>query len=80
MALTLAKLRSERRTYFKQLLSQMKNLDGRQEKLQRFLRIQLNKKKGFIDIKDLDAARAMFNDMIKENNIFATLLSKGFIE
>lgn len=80
VALTLAKLRAERRNYFRQLLSQMKNLDARQEKLQRFLRTQLNKKKGFIDVKDLDAARQMFNDMIKENNLFANLIAKGFIE
>jgi hypothetical protein len=80
VAVTLARLRAERRTYFKQLLAQMKVLDGRQEKLQRFLRTSLNRKKGFIDIKDLDVTRQMMNDLVKEINTFASLLGKGFIE
>lgn len=77
---TLQQIRSERKTFFKQLLAQMKVLDGRQEKLQRFLRIQLSKKKGFIDVKDLNSGRLMFNDLTKEVNTFASIISKGFIE
>lgn len=77
---TLQQIRAERKQFFRQLLSQMKTLDGRQEKLQRFLRIQLAKKKGFIDVKDLNAARLYFNDFTKEVNMFSSILTKGFIE
>lgn len=77
---TLQGIRSERRKFFQMLLSQMKTVDSRQEKLQRFLRIQLNKKKGFIDVKDLQTAVLMFTDLTKEVNMFASILGKGFVE
>jgi hypothetical protein len=77
---TLQKIRSERRKYFQQLLGQMKLLDGRQELVQRYLRSCLNRKKGYIDSKDLDLVRARFTETITEANKFASQLGKGFVE
>lgn len=80
MAISLVQLRAGRREYFRQLLRQMKTVDSRQEKLQRFLRAQLAKRKGFIDVKDLTVARNQMNEMIKEMNLLANIMAKGFIE
>ena len=57
----------------------MKTLDGRQEALQRHLRLVLSRKKGFVDAIDWERSKNLFAQLVAANNAFASLLSKGFV-
>lgn len=79
MAATLQQLRAERRKYFSSLLAVMKRLDGAQEATQRKIRQCLSRKKGYIDLPDLQALQKQFALQVTYTNEFGTLLGKGFI-
>lgn len=57
----------------------MKSLDAQQEKVQRYLRSCLARKKGYIDTTDWQKVQQYFAAEVKATNDFGSLLAKGFV-